>query len=224
MTPIRVLLADDHTLVRAGLRSLLQTLQGIQVVAEAEDGREALRLIETHQPDVVLMDIAMKGMSGLEAATRVSKEFPKVRVIVLSMHASEEYILQALRAGAAGYLLKDSGTTELEIAIRAVAGGETYLTPVVSKSVVQDYLRRVGGEVSKSVSETSPYEKLTPRQREILQLIAEGHTTQGMARILNISIKTVETHRAQLMERLDIHDIAGLVRYAIRIGLVRPDD
>ncbi len=224
MTPIRVLLADDHTLVRAGIRSLLEPLAGIEIVAEAEDGREALRLIETHQPDVVLMDIAMKGMSGLEAAARVTKEFPKVRVIILSMHASEEYVMQALHAGAVGYLLKDSGTPELELAIRAVARGESYLTPVVSKSVIQDYRRRVGDEIGKRVSVDSPHEKLTPRQREVLQLIDEGRTTQETARTLPVSIKTVETHRAQLMARLDLHDVAGLVRYAIRMGLVDPDD
>jgi DNA-binding NarL/FixJ family response regulator len=224
MTPIRVLLADDHSLVRAGIRSLLQPLEGIEIVAEAEDGREALRLVETHRPDLVLMDIAMKGLSGLEAAARVTKEFPKVRVIILSMHASEEYVIQALYAGAVGYLLKDSGTAELELAIRAVARGESYLTPAVSKGVIRDYLRRVGGEIGTSVSVNSPYEKLTPRQREILQLIAEGQTTQKMASILSVSIKTVETHRAQLMRRLDLHDVAGLVRYAVRMGLVDPDD
>ena len=224
MTPIRVLLADDHSLVRAGIRSLLQLLEGIEIVAEAKDGREALRLVEALRPDLVLMDIAMKGMSGLEAAARVIKEFPKVRVIILSMHASEEYVIQALKAGAAGYLLKDSGTAELELAIRAVARGESYLTPAVSKGVIFDYLRRVGGENNNNVSVNSPYEKLTSRQREILQLIAEGQTTQKMAGMLSISIKTVETHRVQLMQRLDIHDVAGLVRYAIRMGLVNPDD
>lgn len=213
MNPIRVLLAEDHSLVRAGIRGLLEKLDGIQVVAEAGDGHEALRLIEAHQPDVVLMDIAMPGLNGLEAAARVVKDFPKVRVIVLSMHANEEYIWQALRAGATGYLLKDADTPELELAIKAVVRGETYLTPAVSKQVVQDYIRRVGGE-------WSTLDLLTPRQREILQLIAEGHTTKDVAKRLNLSVKTVETHRAQLMERLDIHDVAGLVRYAIRTGLV----
>lgn len=218
MKPIRVLLADDHTLVRAGFRMLLHSLPGIEVVAEADDGREALRLVATEQPDVILMDIAMPGLNGLEAAARVVREFPHVRIIMLSMHALEEYALHALRVGAAGYLLKDADTGELELAIRAVAGGETYLSPKVSRYVT-DYVRRTGGQAGLD-REISPLERLTPRQREVLQLIAEGHATQEIARMLNISVKTVETHRAQLMKRLDIHDIAGLVRYAIRVGLV----
>jgi DNA-binding NarL/FixJ family response regulator len=213
MKPICVLLAEDHALVRAGFRALLENLPGIQVVAEAGDGREALRLIETHRPNVVLMDITMPGLNGLEAAGRVASEFPYVHVIILSMHANEEYVLQALRAGAAGYLLKDADPAELEMAVTAVARGETYLSPPVSKRVIADYVRRVGDESSSLV-------RLTPRQREVLQLITEGHTTREIARILDISVKTVETHRTQLMERLDIHDIAGLVRYAIGVGLV----
>jgi len=199
--------------VRAGFRALLQNLPGIQVVAEASDGREALRLIAEHRPDVVLMDIAMSGLNGLEATARVTQEHPGVRVVILSVHTSEEYVLQALRVGAAGYLIKDAALTELDLAIRAVARGETYLSPAVSKYVITDYLRR-------TTSSAGPLEQLTPRQREILQLIAEGHTTQQIAHILGLSVKTVETHRSQLMDRLDIHDIAGLVRYAIRVGLV----
>lgn len=216
MNAIRMLLAEDHTIVRAGIRALLQNLEGIEVVAEAGDGREAIRLIEAHQPDIVLMDIGMAGLNGLEATARIAKEFPDVRVIILSMYASEEYVLQALRAGAVGYLLKDADMAELEIAIRAVAREETYLSPAVSKHVVADYVRRVGGE-------PSSLERLTRRQREILQLIAEGHSTQEIAQMLSISVKTVETHRSQLMERLDIHDVASLVRYAIRMGLITPN-
>ncbi|MBV8884557.1 MAG: response regulator transcription factor [Chroococcidiopsidaceae cyanobacterium CP_BM_RX_35] len=213
---IRVLLADNHTLVRAGLRALLQTIEGIQVVAEAGDGREALHLIEVHQPDLVLMDIAMPEMNGLEATARVVKEYPHVRVIILSMHANEEYVLQALRSGAAGYVLKDAGLGELELALRASVQGETYLSPAVSKHVIADYVRRVG-------EESNSLDQLTSRQREILQLIVEGRTTKEIADSLYISVKTVETHRMQLMKRLDIHDIAGLVRYAMRAGLVFPD-
>jgi DNA-binding NarL/FixJ family response regulator len=222
MKTIRVLVADDHALVRAGFRSLLQGIPGVEIVAEAGDGREALRLIEAHQPNLVLMDIAMPGLNGLEAAARVADQFPYVRVIILSMHANEEYVLQALQAGAAGYLLKDANTAELELAVSAVARGETYLCPQVSKQVIADYLQRLdqAGEIG---LETGPNARLTPRQREVLQLIAEGHTTQQIARILGVSVKTAETHRAQLMDRLDIHDIAGLVRYAIRMGLVSPD-
>jgi len=224
MKPTRVLLAEDHTLVRAGIRALLQNLTGMQVVAEASDGREALRLIKTYQPDVVLMDIAMAGLNGLEATARVTKEFPTVRVIILSMHSNEEYVAQALQAGAAGYLLKDAVAAELELAVTAVARGETYLSPAVSKHIIADYLRRAGGGATGSGGEApSTATLLTPRQREILQLIAEGHSTKEMASILHLSVKTVETHRTQLMARLDVHDVAGLVRYAIRIGLVTPD-
>jgi DNA-binding NarL/FixJ family response regulator len=221
MRDIRVILADDHALVRAGIRALLESLEGIQVLAEADDGREALRLVDVHRPNLVLMDIAMSGLNGLEATMRIIRDYPHTRVIILSMHANEEYVLQSLRAGASGYLLKDAGTAELEIAIKAVANGETYLSPPVSKHVISDYVRRIsGGEVESP----SPLERLTLRQREILQLIAEGRTTQEIAQMLNIGVKTVETHRMLLMERLDIHDVAGLVRYAIRVGLITADD
>jgi len=216
MKPIRVLLADDHALLRAGIRALLQGVPGIEVVAEANDGREALELLKTHHVHVLVSDIGMAGMNGLEAAARVAKEFSHVRVIILSMHSSEEYVSQALKAGASGYLLKDSVPAELELAIRAVAKGETYLSPAVSKHVISGYMQRLSGDAN-------PLDALTPRQREILQLIAEGKTTKEIAKILKIGIKTAETHRAQLMERLDIHDVAGLVRYAIRVGLVEPD-
>jgi DNA-binding NarL/FixJ family response regulator len=213
MKPIRVLVADDHALVRAGFRVLLDKLPGIEVVGEASDGREVLRLLESCRPDVVLMDISMPGLNGVVAAARVTSVFPHVRVIILSMHANEEYVLQALRAGAVGYLLKDSSPAELRLAITAAARGETYLSPPVSKQVIADYVRRVG-------EEESTFDRLTPRQREVLQLIAEGSTSREIARALGISVKTVETHRARLMERLDVHDIAGLVRRAIEMGLV----
>jgi len=214
MTTIRVLLADDHTLVRAGIRALLQDLEGVEVIAEAGDGREALALVEAHRPDVLLTDIAMPLMTGLELAGRVVHDFAATKVIILSMHASEEYACRALQVGAAGYLLKDSGLAELEIAVRAVARGETYLSPAVSKHVIADYLQRTGGV-------SSELNRLTLRQREVLRQIAEGKTTKAIARDLGVSVKTVETHRTQLMDRLDIHEIAGLVRFAIRIGLVQ---
>jgi DNA-binding NarL/FixJ family response regulator len=216
MKPIRVLLADDHALVRAGFRALLQSLPDMEVVAEAGDGREALRLIDLHQPDVVLMDIGMPGLNGLEAAARIVEESPHIRVIILSMHATEEYVLRALRAGAVGYLLKDAGTAELELAVRAVVRDEMYLSPAVSKHVIAEYVQRVS-------SEPNSFEQLSPRHREILQLIAEGQTTKEIAQTLDLSVKTIETYRTQLMERLDIHDIAGLVRYAIRMGLITSD-
>ena len=223
MKPIRVLLADDHALVRAGIRALLQKLDNVQVVAEAGDGQEALRPIKKHQPDIALLDIAMPGLNGLDVDGRVASECPEVRVVLLSMHVSEEYVWQALKVGAAGYLLKDSRISELGLAITSVMEGETYLSPRVSKHVAE-YLRRVGGDEARERPEAGPYDQLTPRQREIQQLIAEGRSTKEIAQVLSVSVKTVETHRAQLMKRLDIHDVAGLVRYAIRTGLIEPDE
>lgn len=212
MNPIRVLIADDHALLRAGIRSLLDGLADIEVIAEAGDGIEALAKVIAQRPDIALLDIAMPRQNGLQTATRITEQAPGTRTIILSMHADEEYVREALQAGVSGYLLKDSAPTELELAIRAVARGETYLSPAVSKQVMADYLRFTSGE--------GPRDILTPRQREILQLIAEGQPNKVIAARLQISIKTVETHRTQLMDRLDIHDVAGLVRYAIRIGLV----
>ncbi|HXB54640.1 MAG TPA: response regulator transcription factor [Vicinamibacteria bacterium] len=216
MTPIRVLLADDHTLVRAGIQGLLQGLPGVEVVGEAGDGQEALRLAEALRPDVVLMDVGMPGLNGLEVAGRLATLDASIRVIILSMHTSEEYVLRALRAGCAGYLLKASAVAELEVAVRAVARGESYLSPAVSKRVVDDYVSRTGGA-------TDPLDALTPRQREILQLAAEGHSSKEIAERLGVSYRTVEAHRAQLMERLGVHDLAGLVRFAVRVGLIRPE-
>ncbi len=212
---IRVVLADDHALVRAGMRSLLGTMAQVQVVGEASSGEEALALAEREHPDVVLMDIAMKGITGLVAAARMRESHPAVRVVILSMHAGEEYVLQALRAGAVGYLLKDAATGELELALRSVMRGESWFSPAVSRQVVEGYVQRVGGEATADV--------LTARQREVLKLVAGGKSTKEIAFDLNLSVKTVETHRAQIMERLGIRDVAGLVRYALRTGLVPPD-
>jgi DNA-binding NarL/FixJ family response regulator len=211
---MRVLLADDHTLVRAGIRSLLEAMDNVEVVAESGDGREALELIGKHRPDVALLDIGMPGLSGLEVAKRAADESPRTKVVILSMHADATYVTQALRAGVAGYLLKGAAVSELPLAFQAVMRGETYLTPKVSRSVVEGFLRD---------TEPVPVEGLTARQREILQLIAEGHSTKEIARILEVSVKTVETHRTRLMDRLDIHDVPGLVRFAIRAGLVAPE-
>jgi DNA-binding NarL/FixJ family response regulator len=213
MIPVRVLLADDHALVRAGIRALLEGLEGVTVVAEAGNGGEVLELARKHRPDVVLLDISMPGLGGLEASALLKQDLHEVRVVRLSMHANEEYVLQALRAGASGYMLKDSATAELELALQAVMQGETYLSPRISKQMVEGYVQRVGGEQPKS-------DNLTPRQRQVLQLIAGGHSTKEIAYRLELSVKTVETHRAQLMDRLQIRDIAGLVKYAIRNGLV----
>lgn len=216
MSPIRVLLADDHTLVRAGIRGLLEGLADVDVVGEAGDGQEALRLAEELRPDVVLLDVGMPGLNGLEVAGRLAAFDSSIRVIILSMHTSEEYVLRALRAGCAGYLLKGSAVSELEIAVRAVARGESYLSPAVSKRVVDDYVSRTGGAAD-------PLDALTPRQREILQLAAEGHSSKEIAQRLGLSFKTVEAHRAQLMQRLNLHDLASLVRFAVRTGLVTPE-
>ncbi|MEW5720710.1 MAG: response regulator transcription factor [Chloroflexota bacterium] len=212
MNPIRVLLADDHALVRAGFRSLLEKL-GAQVVGEAENGNQVIRLVEALQPDIVLMDIAMPELNGLEATTRIVQAFPAVRVVILSMHATVEYARRAVRAGAAGYLLKDSSAAELDLALQAVARGETFLSPRISKFITADYAANVPPAAT-------PLDKLTSRQREILQLIAEGHSRKEIAERLNISVKTFDTYRAQLMAQLDIHDVAGLVRFAASVGLV----
>lgn len=212
---IRVVLADDHALVRAGIRSLLSAMVDVEVVGEASSGEEALTIAERERPDVVLMDIAMRGMTGLQAAARVRERLHGVRVVILSMHSGEEYVLQALRAGAMGYLLKDAATGELELALRTVMRGESWLSPAVSRQVVEGYVQRVGGEAGPDV--------LTARQREVLRLVADGKSTKEIAFVLNLSVKTIETHRAQIMERLGIRDIAGLVRYALRTGLVPPE-
>jgi DNA-binding NarL/FixJ family response regulator len=220
--PVKILLADDHALVRAGIRTMLEGLPGIEVIGEASDGREALKLVASQKPDLVFMDIAMPGLNGLDTAARVARDYPDVRVVILSMYLNEEYVLGALQAGATGYLLKDADPSELELAVRAVTRGEMYLSPGVSKHVIEDYLRRMGTETPVDL-EIKPVSPLTSRQREVLQLIAEGHTSREIAQILAISLKTVESHRQNIMERLDLHDLASLVRYAVRTGLVSVD-
>jgi DNA-binding NarL/FixJ family response regulator len=210
------MLADYHTLFRAGIRALLQTMPGIEIVAEAADGREALRLIAAHRPDVALMDIMMPNLNGLDAAARIGRVFPRTRVVILSMNADEDSVLKALRSGAAGYLVKAADPAELELAIRAAARGESFLSSAVAGYVVADCLKRVDRE-------RTSLERLTPRQREVLQLIAEGHTTKEIARKLGLGVKTAEAYRGELMKALDIHDIATLTRYAIRTGLVSLD-
>lgn len=230
MPSIRIVLVDDHSLVRAGLRALVEKLPGVEVVGEANDGREAVKLVETLGPDLVLMDLAMRGLNGVEATARIVRASPKTKVIVVSVHTDPQSVLAAIDAGAAGYMSKDASVAELDVAVRAVARGGTFLSPTISRHVIDDYRRRLepgtGPEpaVEPGTAERALLARITPRQREILQLLAEGASSRKMSRTLGLSIKTIETHRAQLMQRLDIHDVAGLVRFAIRAGLVRADE
>lgn len=211
MDSIQVILVDDHILPRAGIRTLLQSMAGIEVIGEASNGREALALMARQRPQVVITDIRMPVMDGFDLTVAVREQFPGVQVLVLSMHTTEEYIWRAMRSGARGYLFKDAPPSELETAIRKVAQGEPYMAPEVLSRYLSYRERH------------SPLDQLTPRQLEILKMIAEGKSTKQIAAALGIGTKTVEAHRAQLMERLGIHDVAGLVRFAIRFGLVSPD-
>jgi len=211
--PLRFVLADDHGIVRAGVRALLEEASLGEVVAEAEDGRKALELVAEHRPDIVLLDIGMPNLNGLDAVERIKKVSPATKVIILSMHANEQYVVRALRCGVSGYVIKDAAVEELQRALRTVATGETYLSPRISKQTIRNYLKS-----TKSV--LGPVAQLTARQREVLQLIAEGRNTKEVADTLKVSVKTVEAHRLQIMQRLGIHDVTGLVRFAIRIGLV----
>jgi two-component system response regulator NreC len=213
---IRVLLAEDHTIVRKGLCSLLEGEAGIEVIGEAGDGREAVEKVQQLLPDVVLMDITMPALSGLEATRQIRKRFPEVKVLILTMHATEEYIFQILRAGASGYVVKQAAPAELVSAIQAVYRGESFLSPSISSKVIEEYIRR-----AEASAEKDSYDQLTFREREVLPLIAEGHSTREIAELLHISVKTVETHRAHLMDKLDIHSTAELTQYAIHKGVVQ---
>jgi DNA-binding NarL/FixJ family response regulator len=212
--PIRIVLADDHPIVRAGIRETLKQIPGAEIVGEASDGREAVELVKSARPDVAVLDISMPVLNGLEAAERISKAFPNVRVIILSRHENEEYYWRALKLGACGYVLKNAVITELKAAVERVAGGEVYLSQQIAARMRKQTPLQQLGHVR------TPVEQLSSRQREILQLIAEGETTKGIALILKLSPKTVEYHRMQLMQRLNIFDIPGLVRLAVRTGLV----
>ncbi|MGH7655926.1 MAG: response regulator transcription factor [Gemmatimonadaceae bacterium] len=216
MARIRVLLADDHTLFRAGIRSLLTTIGDIDLVAEAANGREALRLVGIHHPDVVLMDVMMPELNGLDAAARMTRAFPRAHVIILSMNADGDSVLKALRAGAVGYLVKTADPAELELAIRAAVRGDKFLSSAVASHVLAACLERVD-------LEQSSLDRLTPRLREVLQLVAEGHSTKRIAKSMGIAVKTAEAYRGELMKALDIHDVASLTRYAVRAGLVSLD-
>jgi DNA-binding NarL/FixJ family response regulator len=216
MSLTRALLADDHALVREGIRAVLDRIEWVQVVAQARDGTEALRLIDEHRPEIALLDIVMPGLSGLEVCEQVRAAFPDTRVVVLSMHAGIDFIGQALRAGASAYLLKETASAELEPALRAVMLGQTYLSPPISSELASSFARR-------PIVVAQPEALLTPRQLEILACISRGLSTKEIAFELQLSAKTVETHRARLMSRLQLRDIASLVRYAIRTGLAPLD-
>ena len=217
MSMIRVLLADDHALVMAGIRALVEDLGDTQIVAEARNGREAVTLAKQFKPDLVIMDISMAELNGIEATAQILAAVPSTKVLILSMHTTEDFVHRAIKAGASGYLVKDSAPLDLKVAIAAVLRDEIYLSPRVSKHVVSGFLH------GKPQQNESSMDALTARQREILQMIAEGKSTKEIAFQLNVSVKTVETHRAGLMERLDIHDVAGLVLYAVRHGIISVD-
>lgn len=216
--PIAVLVADDHTIVRRGLVSLLSLGEGIEVVGEAPDGRTAVDLTLQKEPDVVLMDISMPELNGLEATARIKKQAPHVRVLILSAYDNDEYITQVVRSGANGYLLKNSSAEELYAAIRSVFSGHAFFSPAVSKVIADSYVR--GSSAPALDQSRLPDSRLTTREREILQLIAEGHTHQKVADLLHISVRTVDTHCGNIMKKLDIHDSAGLVTYAIKNGIL----
>jgi len=215
---IKLVLAEDHTIVRQGLRSLLDHAGEFEIIGEAENGRQAVSLVEKLRPDVVLMDVSMSVLNGIEATRQIKKSYPEIKVLVLTMHDNEEYIFQILHAGASGYLLKKAAHKDLFDGIRAVSNGDSFLSPSISKKLVEDYVKR-----TRSEADLDEIHRLTPREREVLQLIAEGQSNRDIAEELYLSVKTVETHKAHLMEKLDLHNTADLTKYAIRRGIIRPE-
>jgi two-component system, NarL family, response regulator NreC len=215
MKKIRILLADDHTVVRKGLRLLLESQDGFEVIADACDGRETVAFAEQHQPDVVVLDVAMPILNGIEAARQISAKFPNTAIVFLSMHSDESYVLKALKSGARAYLLKDSAEYDLIAAIKAVCEGKAFFSPAISKMLVEDYVRQMR---EKDVEDS--YELLTTREREILQLLAEGKSNKDVATLLHLSLYTVETHRSNMFQKLNLHSSAELILYAIRKGVI----
>jgi len=215
MRKIRVLLADDHQLMRSGLRLMLERESDMSVVGEASDGREAVALAKSLKPDVVVMDIAMPNLSGIEAAHQMIQENPELGIVMVSMHSDETYVLRALKAGSRGYLLKDSAEADLIKAIHVVAGGKSFFSPAISKVLLDDYVRNL-----KRSGTEDAYELLTPREREVLQLIAEGKSNKDIANLLNLSVYTVESHRSNLMEKLNLRGLPELILYAVRKGII----
>lgn len=216
MRPLRILLADDHTVVRQGLRKVLEARPEWQVVAEAGDGREAVRLAEETAPDVAILDVAMPLLNGIEAVRQIARKVPSTRTLVLSMHADEAYVTQMLRAGAAGYLLKDSADVDLLQAVEVVSTGKSFFSPAIARVIADDYVRQLA---DRGVSDR--FELLSQREREIFQLIAEGRTNKEIAALLFLSPSTVDTHRSRIMEKLDVHSAAEIVLYAVRKGVIR---
>jgi two-component system, NarL family, response regulator NreC len=216
MARLRILLADDHTLVRQGLRKVLEDRPEWEVVAEAGDGREAVRQAEEARPDVAIVDVAMPLLNGIEAVRQIARKAPGTRVLVLSMHADEAYVTQMLRAGAAGYLLKDSADVDLLQAVDAVSAGKSFFSPAIARVIADDYVRQLADR-----GVTDRFELLSEREREIFQLIAEGRTNKEIANMLFLSPSTVDTHRSRIMEKLDVHSAAEIVLYAVRKGVIR---
>jgi two-component system response regulator NreC len=215
MRKIRIVLADDHKLMRSGLRVLLEQQPDLTVVGEASDGRDAVALVASQRPDVLVMDIGMPSLNGIEAAAQITQSHPEVSIVMLSMHSDEGYVLRALKAGAKGYLLKDSAEADLIRAVHAVAEGKSFFSPAVSKVLLDDYVRKL-----KRSGTEDPYDLLTPREREILQLVAEGKSNKEIAQLLNLSVYTVETHRSNIMEKLNLHGVPELILYAVRKGII----
>lgn len=215
MRKIRIVLADDHKLMRSGVRVLLERQQDFTVVGEASDGREAVALVNSQKPDVLVMDIGMPNLNGIEAAAQITQSHPEISIVMLSMHSDESYVLRALNAGAKGYLLKDSAETDLIRAVHSVADGKSFFSPAVSKVLLDDYVRKL-----KRSGTDDPYDLLTPREREVLQLVAEGKSNKEVAQLLNLSVYTVETHRSNIMEKLHLHGVPELILYAVRKGVI----